>query len=140
MGSTTYNKPDAMKLAIQKYCDITEEVNKKIVLLVSEPNTFGNCESVFSYYESTHFPLTMTILTNSWHVDRAVVIFNHYFVNRYTVINHVNAEDILKFTEKDCAEELGLDELTYHSILEKRIESEKIGIKQIEDGSYVSTK
>lgn len=136
-----YSKSEAMKLIIFKYLNISNEIKtnieNKITLLTSEPNTTGNCVSVKEFYDKTHYPKTIKILTNYWHMDRSILIFNNYFKDKY--VNNIekdNAEDILNFDDENCAIELHMTVDEYLHVIHNRTLMEQKGIKQILEGTY----
>lgn len=141
INSIKHSKSEAMKEIILGYTHLTDEqkqsLNNKITLLVSEPNTYGNCVAVSEYYNQTHFPKTMTILTNEYHMDRSLFIFKEHFMNRYVnIIKEDNAENVLYFTDADCAHELNITEEQYHNALTERKNMEQNGIRELLDNTY----
>lgn len=132
-----YHKSKAMKLAIGKYCNITEELDRKIILLTSEPNTLGNCVTVEQFFKNTHYPKSLSVLTNEWHMERSMAFFNEYFLNKYVASTNTDeAETILNFNHQDCANVSGLTIEQYEKSLEDRIKMEQNGIQQYKNNEY----
>lgn len=143
LDNHSYSKAEAMKIIIMGYLNLsTDEMNKisdKMYLLTSEPNTLGNCTEVKKFYDKTHYPKTIHILTNSWHMDRSILIFDNYFKDKY--VNYIEpdcAESVLNFSDEECAEDLHMTLNEYNNLVNQRTLLETKGIKQIIDGSYKS--